>query len=73
MVRVTLYLKNVQGQEFTNGQPLVVTNGGSQVSLASTTITSSSTYDDKFAGNVIEVSHFNHGMQLIIILSLLLM
>ena len=58
----TLYLKNVQGQEFTNGQPLVVTNGGSQVSLATTLILSSGTYDDKFAGNVIEVSHYNHGM-----------
>ena len=59
----TLYLKNVQGEEFTTGQPLVVTSGGSQVSLASTTILSSATYDDKYTGNVIQVDHFNHGMQ----------
>ena len=58
----TLYLKNVQGEEFTTGQPLVVNNGSSQVSLATTTILSSATYDDKYVGNVIEVSHFNHGM-----------
>ena len=59
----TLYLKNVQGEEFTTGQPLVVTSGGSQVSLATTTILSSTTYDDKYEGNVIEVNHFNHGME----------
>ena len=41
----TLYLKNVQGEEFTTGQALVVDNGSSQVSLASTTILSSATYD----------------------------
>ena len=58
----TLYLKNVQGEEFTTGQALVVDNGSSQVSLASTTILSSTTYDSKYEGNVIEVSHFNHGM-----------
>ena len=59
----TLYLKNVQGEEFTTGQPLVVTNGSSQISLASTTITSSAIYDSKYEGNVLEVSQFNHGMQ----------
>ena len=59
----TLYLKNVQGEEFTTGQPLVVTNGGSQISLASTTILSSAIYDSKYEGNVIEVNHFNHSMQ----------
>ena len=46
----TLYLKNVQGEEFTTGQPLVVTNGGSQISLASTTILSSAIYDSKYEG-----------------------
>ena len=35
----------------------------SQISLASTTITSSSIYDIKYEGNVIEVNQFNHGMQ----------
>ena len=59
----TLYLKNVQGEEFTTGQPLVVTNGSSQISLASTTILSSAIYDSKYEGNVIEVNHFNHSMQ----------
>ena len=59
----TLYLKNVQGEEFTTGQALVVDNGSSQVSLASTTILSSATYDDKYIGNVIEVSHYNHAME----------
>ena len=59
----TLYLKNVQGEEFTTGQPLVVTNGSSQISLASTTILSSTIYDSKYEGNVIEVNHFNHSMQ----------
>ena len=62
MVRVHYILKMYKVKTFTNGQPLVVTNGGSQVSLATTTILSSGTYDDKYAGNVIEVSHFNHGM-----------
>ena len=32
-------------------------------SYGSTTITSSAIYDDKYTGNVIEVSHYNHGMQ----------
>ena len=59
----TLYLKNVQGEEFTTGEPLVVESGNSQVSLANTTFLSSATYDDKYAGNVIEVSHYNHGME----------
>ena len=58
----TLYLKNVQGEEFTTGRPLVVDSGSNQVSLASTLITSSGTYDSKYEGNVIEVSHYNHGM-----------
>ena len=58
----TLYLKNVQGEEFTVGQALVVESGSTQVSLATTTILSSTTYDDKYVGNVIEVEHFNHGM-----------
>ena len=59
----TLYLKNVQGEEFTTGQALVVDSGSSQVSLATTTILSSAIYDDKYEGNVLEVNHFNHGME----------
>ena len=58
----TLYLSNVQGEEFTSGQPIVVYEGSTATSYGSTTITSSATYDDKFTGNVIEVDHYNHGM-----------
>ena len=58
----TLFLNNVQGEEFTSGQPIVVYEGSTATSYGSTTITSSATYDDKFTGNVIEVDHYNHGM-----------
>ena len=61
--RSTLYLNNVQGEEFTTGEPLVVYEGATATSYGSTTITSSAIYDDKYAGNVIEVDHYNHGMQ----------
>ena len=61
--RSTLYLNNVQGEEFTTGQALVVYEGGTATSYGSTTITSSGIFDDKYAGNVIEVEHYNHGMQ----------
>ena len=61
--RSTLYLNNVQGESFTTGQPLVVYEGSTAASYGSTTITSSATYDDIYAGNVIEVQHYNHGMQ----------
>ena len=59
----TLYLNNVQGEEFTTGQPIVVYEGATATSYGSTTITSSATYDDKYAGNIIEVQQYNHGMQ----------
>ena len=59
----TLYLNNVQGEEFTTGQPIVVYEGSTATSYGSTLITSSQTYDDRFTGNVIDVSHYNHGMQ----------
>ena len=61
--RSTLYLNNVQGEAFTTGQPLIVYEGSTATSYGSTTITSSATYDDKYAGNVIEVEQYNHGMQ----------
>ena len=60
--RSTLYLNNVQGEEFTTGQALVVYEGSTATSYGSTTITSSGIFDDKYAGNVIEVEHYNHGM-----------
>ena len=59
----TLYLNNVQGEEFTTGQPIVVYEGSTATSYGSTTITSSQTYDASYTGNVIDVSHYNHGMQ----------
>ena len=59
----TLYLNNVQGEEFTTGQPIVVYEGATVTSYGSTTITSSATYDDKYAGNIVEVQQYNHGMQ----------
>ena len=61
--RSTLYLNNVQGESFTTGQALVVYEGSTATSYGSTTITSSATYDDRYAGNVIEVQQYNHGMQ----------
>ena len=59
----TLYLNNVQGEEFTTGQPIVVYEGATATSYGSTTITSSATYDDKYAGNIVEIQQYNHGMQ----------
>ena len=59
----TLYLTNVQGEEFTTGQDLVVfDNSGTAVAFANTNITSSSVLNDLHTGNVLEVSHYNHGM-----------
>ena len=61
--RDTLYLTNVQGKEFTAGRPLVVYNGDSAVSMAGTTIASTTqTINDLYEGNVIEVTQFSHGM-----------
>ena len=61
--RNTLYLTNVQGKEFTAGRPLVVYNGSSAVSMAGTTIASTTqTINDLYEGNVIEVTQFSHGM-----------
>ena len=58
----TLYLTNVQGEELTTSQSLVVYNGATAVSYASTQITSSTPISDLNSGNVIEVNQFNHGM-----------
>ena len=59
----TLYLNNVQGEEFTSGVPIVVYEGSTATSYGSTEITSSQTFDQRYTGNVIDVSHYNHGMQ----------
>jgi hypothetical protein len=58
----TLYLTNVQGQEFTSSQDLVVYDGATAVSYANTDITSSATISDLYDGRVIEVTQNNHGM-----------
>jgi len=58
----TLYLTNVQGEELTSGQDLVVYDGSTAVSFANTDITSSSAISSLYDGRVIEVNQFNHGM-----------
>ena len=60
--RNTLYLTNVQGQEFTASSNLVVYNGSSAVAMAGTTITSSDPINDLYNGDVIEVTQYGHGM-----------
>ena len=54
----TLFLTNVQGEDYTLGQDLVV-NGTLH---SSTPITSSSVISDLFTGNVLEVTQYGHGM-----------
>jgi hypothetical protein len=58
----TLYLTNVQGQELTSGQDLVVYDGATAVSYANTDITSSTTISDLYDGRVLEINQYNHGM-----------
>ena len=59
----TLYLTNVQGESFTNNQPLIYYSGATPVATASTVIRGSSTeIDALYSGNVVEVRQFNHGM-----------
>lgn len=60
----TLYLTNVQGEEFSLSQPISYYNGTTNVSMASTLVTRASTVpSDLYTGNVFEVSHYNHSMQ----------
>jgi hypothetical protein len=58
----TLYLTNVQGETFTAAQPLVYYTGSSSVSLALTTVLSSSVLSDFYDGTVFEVSSYGHSM-----------
>jgi hypothetical protein len=59
----TLYLTNVQGESFTNGQPLIYYDGTTAVATASTTIRgSSSEISPLYSGNILQVKQFNHGM-----------
>ena len=59
----TLYLSNVQGEQFTLNDNLLVYNE-TTVTLPSptTTIRSSAVLSTLYAGNVFEVNQFNHGM-----------
>jgi len=59
----TLYLTNVQGEEFSTGEDLVYYNdSGSRVALANTDITSSTLVSNLYDGSSLVVSHNNHGM-----------
>jgi len=58
----TLYLTNVQGENFSNGDLVIYNDSGNAVSYANTDITASSELNPLFAGDVLEVSHYNHGM-----------
>ena len=59
----TLYLTNVQGEEFTAGQALVVYSSSDvAVSYANTTIRNSSVISNLYDGRVIEVQQSNHGL-----------
>ena len=58
-----MYLTNVQGEEFTNGQDLVYFEGSTAVAVANTDIRgSSSLISNLYDGRVVEVEHYNHGM-----------
>ena len=59
----TLYLTDVQGEKFTNGQPLVQygANNDTRAVVTNVTISGDSTVNgDLFAGNVFEVTQYNH-------------
>jgi len=59
----TLYLTNVLGESFTDGSLLTYYSGGSLVSLADTTLKTSSTYaSNYYDGAHFKVDHFDHGM-----------
>ena len=59
----TLYLTDVQGEKFTNDQPLVTYGSGNDTRavLANVFVNGDSTQNgDLFAGNVFEVTQYNH-------------
>jgi hypothetical protein len=60
----TLYLTNVQGNAFNVGVASIsyYDNSGNLVSLANTTITSSTPVGGFYSGNYFKVNHFDHGM-----------
>jgi hypothetical protein len=58
----TMYLTNVQGESFTNGQDLVYYNGNTRTSTGATIRGSSSQISDLYSGKVFEINQHNHGM-----------
>jgi hypothetical protein len=59
----TLYLENIQGNDFTVGAGLsYYNNSNTLVSLASTTIRDFAPSTNQYSGNYLRVDHFDHGM-----------
>ena len=58
----TLYLTNVQGEEFTTGENLVAYSGSTPTTYPSVDILNSSVVSNLYDGRVIEVTQPNHGM-----------
>ena len=60
----TLYLTDVQGEQFDQNDTLLHFNSGSftAVSNAISVTANSEVYDNLYSGNVIEVEQYNHGM-----------
>lgn len=59
----TLYLENIQGNDFTVGAGLsYYNNSNTLVSLASTIIRNFTPSTNQYSGNYVRVEHFNHGM-----------
>ena len=59
----TLYLENIQGNDFTVGAGLsYYNNSNAIVSLASTTIRNFAPSTNQYSGNYLRVDHFDHGM-----------
>jgi len=59
-----LYLTDVQGESFTNGNDLIVErpDGTYSVGVGTTAIKSSAVVSDLYSGNVFEVNQYNHSM-----------
>ena len=66
----SLFLTNINGENFTTSENLTYYEGNVVISLANTTVVSSNTYDQIYSGNIVQVLHPSHGMlALIMILS----
>ena len=60
----TLYLTNVQGEQFDQNDTLLHFNSGqfTAVSNSINVAANSTVYDELYSGNVIEIEQYNHGM-----------